>query len=113
LELVVVVLKLLFLEEHNLGGLRDINSNSGQALGFSDEGKDLGVEVDVKLHVVGVTNDKSGLETSLCFLDLEGPLLAPKVLVREQGVTDSVVLLNGLLVVTLLGVLWGELFHGN
>jgi len=113
LELVVVVLELLFLKEHNLGRLRDINSNSGEALGFSDESEDLRVEVDVELHVVGVTNDKSGLETGLCLLDLEGPLLPPEILVREQGVTNSVVLFDGLLVEWGLGVLWRELLHGN
>ena len=113
LELVVVVLELFFLEEHNLGRFGNINSNSREALSFSDKSEDFRIEVDVELHVVGVTNDKSGLETGLCLLDLKGPFLPPEVLVREQGVTDSVVLLDGLLVEWRLWVLWGELLHGN
>jgi len=59
-----------------------------------------------------VTNDQSSLETSFCLLNFLDPLFAPEVLVREESVTDLVVLLDGLLVVALLGELWGELFHG-
>ena len=112
-QLRMVVLELLFLEKDNLGGLGNIDSNSGQALSLTDKGKDLRIEVDVEAVVVGVTDNEGSLETSLCLLDLEGPLLPPEVLVREQGVTNLVVLLNGALVVALLGKLWGELFHGH
>jgi hypothetical protein len=107
----VVVLELLFLEEHDLGRLWNVDSNSGQALGLTDEGQDLRVEVDVETVVVWMSDDQGSLETSLCLLDLKGPLLPPQVLVREQGVTNLVVLLDWALVVALLGELWWELLH--
>jgi hypothetical protein len=40
LELIVVHFEFVFLEEDNLGTFWDINSNSGQAFSFSDQGKD-------------------------------------------------------------------------
>ena len=46
LELIVVHLELVFLKEYDLCTLWDFNSNSGQALGLSDKGKDFRVEVD-------------------------------------------------------------------
>lgn len=109
------MLELLFLKKDDLGRLWNIDSNSGQALSLTNEGEDLRVEVDIETVVVWVTNDKSSLETSLCFLDLEGPLLPPEVLVGEQGVANLVVLFDWALVVTLLGELWWELlhWHGN
>lgn len=107
------MLELLFLKKDDLGRLWNVDSNSGQALGLTDEGEDLGVEVDVETVVVWVANDESGLETSLCFLDFESPLLPPEVLIREQGVTNLVVLLDWALVVALLGELWWELLHGH
>jgi len=109
----VVVLEFFFLKKNNLGGLRNIDSNSGEALSFTDKSKNLRVKVDIKTVVIGVANDKGSLEASLCLLDLKGPLLPPEVLVREKGVTDLVVLLDGALVVALLGELWGELLHGH
>lgn len=80
------MLELLFLKKDDLGRLWNIDSNSGQALSLTNEGEDLRVEVDIETVVVWVTNDKSSLETSLCFLDLEGPLLPPEVLVREEEI---------------------------
>lgn len=112
-ELGVVVLEFLFLKKNNLGGLRNINSNSGKALSFTDKSEDFRVKVDVKTVVIGVANDKGSLEASLCLLDLKGPLLPPEVLVREEGVTDLVVLFDWAFVVALLGEFWGELFHGH
>lgn len=112
-QLTMVVLELLFLEEDDLGRLGDVDSDTGEALSFTDQGQDLSVEVDVETVVIGVANDKGSLEASLCLLDLKGPLLPPEVLVREKGVTDLVVLLDGALVVALLGELWGELLHGH
>ena len=41
LKLVVVHLELIFLEKDDFGTLRNINSDSGETLGLSDEGKDL------------------------------------------------------------------------
>jgi hypothetical protein len=107
------VLKLLLLQEDDLGRLRNVNSDSAEAFGFTDQGEDLRVEVDIEAVVVGVTDDEGGLETSLCLLDLEGPFLPPEVLIREESVTNLVVLLDGALVVTLLGELWWELLHGH
>jgi len=110
-QLRVVVLELLLLQENDLGALWDINSNSGQALGLTDEGQDFRVEVDVETVVVWVTNNQGGLETSLCFLDLKGPLLPPEILVGEKSVTNLVVLLDWALVFLVLGELWWELLH--
>jgi hypothetical protein len=41
LKLVVVHLEFIFLKKDDFGTLRNINSDSGEALGLSDEGKDL------------------------------------------------------------------------
>ena len=97
LELVVVHLELVLLEENNLCTFWDIDTNSSEALGFSNEGKDLRVEVNVELVVLWVTNDKSGLESSLSFLDLSSPLLSPEILKGEKSITDLVVHLDVLL----------------
>ena len=109
----MVVLELLLLEEDDLGGLGNVDSDSGEALGFTNQGQDLRVEVHVQAVVVGVTDDEGGLEAGLSLLDLHGPLLAPQVLVREERVADLIVLADGALVVALLGELWGELLHGH
>jgi hypothetical protein len=53
----VVVLELILLEEDNLGRLRDVDSDSGKALGFTDQGQDLRVEVHIEAIVVGMAND--------------------------------------------------------
>ena len=41
LKLVVVHLELVFLKKNNLGALWDIDTDSSEALGFSNEGEDL------------------------------------------------------------------------
>ena len=113
LKLVVVHLEFIFLEEDNLGRLWNVNSNSGQALGFSNEGEDLSIEVDVELVVLWVTDYESGLKTGFSFLNLVGPLLSPEILEREESVTNLVIHLNVSLEVGLLlvdEILW-ELFH--
>jgi len=56
LKLVVVVLELVFLEKHNLGTLWDVNTNSRQALGLSNKGKDLRVKVDVQFVVLWMSD---------------------------------------------------------
>ena len=113
LQLVVVHLELVLLEKDNLGALWNVNSDSGQALGFSDEGQNFGIEVDIQLVVLWVTDYESGLKTSLCFLDLVGPFLSPEVLEREESVTNLVVHLNVSLKVGLLLVdqVLRELLH--
>jgi len=60
-----------------------------------------------------VTDDKSSLETCLCLLDLNGPLLAPQILVREESVADLVEGLDWLLEFALFGKLGRELLHGH
>jgi hypothetical protein len=45
------------LQQNNLGGLRDLNADSGQALGFPYESQDFTVKVHVELVVVGVADD--------------------------------------------------------
>ena len=41
LKLIVVHLELLFLKQDNLGALRNLNSDTGEALGLTDESHDL------------------------------------------------------------------------
>jgi hypothetical protein len=94
LKLIVVHFELVFLEKDNLGALWDFNSNSGQALSFSDESKDFRVEVDVELVVLWMSDYECGLKTSLSLLDFGSPFLSPEVLEGEEGVTDSVVHLD-------------------
>ena len=115
LQLVVVVLELVFLEEHDLGRLGNLNSNTGKALSLTDEGKDFAVKVDIELQVLVVTNEQSGLETGLCTVNFLLPLLSPHVLVREQGVTERVVVLHVLadVAAALLHQLLRELLHGD
>jgi hypothetical protein len=91
LKLIVVHLELVFLEEYNLCTLWDFNSNSGQALGLSDEGKDFRVEVDIQLIVLWVTDYESGLKTGLSLLDFSCPFLSPEVFEGEESVADSIV----------------------
>jgi len=111
LKLVVVHVELIFLQKDDLGALWDINTNSSEALGFSNKGKDLRVEVDVKLVVLWVTDNESGLKSSLSLLDFGSPLLSPKVLEGEESVTNLVVHLDVLLGLSGLDeVLW-ELLH--
>jgi hypothetical protein len=91
LKLIVVHLELVFLEEYDLCTLWDFNSNSGQALGLSDEGKDFRVEVDIQLIVLWVTDYESGLKTGLSLLDFSSPFLSPEVFEGEESVADSIV----------------------
>ena len=112
LQLVVVHLELLLLEQDNLGGLRDVDSDSGDALGLSDEGQDLLVEVHVELVVLGMSDDQGGLETGLSVLYLLDPLFSPQVLEGEESVTDLVVVLEGFLRLLLLDQVLGELLDG-
>jgi hypothetical protein len=111
LQFVVVGLEFIFLEEDNLGGLRDFNADTGKALGLTDKGQDFRVKVDIKLVVVGVTDDKSGLETNFSLFDLIDPLGAPQSLEGNKCEGNFVVLLQGLLAFSLLNQLWGELLH--
>ena len=111
LKLVVVHLELVFLEKDDLGALWDVDSNSGKTFGFSDEGKDLRVEVNIKFVVLWMSNYQSSLQSGFSFLNFMRPLLSPEVLEREECVTDLVVHLDessGLLLLD--EVLW-ELLH--
>ena len=94
LKLVVVHLEFLFLEKDDLGALWNVDSNSGEALGFSDEGKDLRVEVNVKFVVFWMSDYQSSLQSSFSFLNLVRPLLSPEVFEREECVTNLVVHLD-------------------
>jgi hypothetical protein len=112
LELVVVHLELFLLEKDNLGTLRDINSDSGDALGLSDEGKNLLIEVDVELIVLWMSDDQGSLKTSLSVLNLLDPLFSPEVLEGEKSVTDLVVVLESFLGLLLLDQVLRELLNG-
>jgi hypothetical protein len=92
LELIVVRFKFVFLKENNLGGLWDFDTNAGKALGFANEGQDFAIEVNIQLVVVGVTNDKGGLETNFGLLNLVYPLGTPERFESDQRVSDFVVL---------------------
>jgi hypothetical protein len=82
LKLILVGLELILLEENDLGRLRDLDgADSREALGFSDQGHDLRVEVDVQLVVLRMSDDEGSLETSLGSVNLGGPFLPPEVLI--------------------------------
>jgi hypothetical protein len=83
LQLVVVHLEFILLEEDNLGTLWDFNANSGKALGFSDECEDLGIEVDVELVVLWMSDYESSLKSGFGLLNFVGPLLSPKIFEGE------------------------------
>lgn len=61
-----------------------------------------------------MTDEESSLESSLSSINFLLPFLTPHILVREQGVTKTVVVSDVLsdIVVLLLHQLWGELLHG-
>ena len=94
MKFVIVGLELLFLEKNNLCTLRDLNTDTGEAFGFSNEGKDLSIEVDVQLVVVGMSDDEGGEKTCFCLLNFNNPSLAPFILEVEQSVGDTVVVGN-------------------
>jgi hypothetical protein len=85
------------LEKDNLGTLWDLDTDSGKALSFSNESKDLRIKVYIELVVLWVTDYKSGLKTSFSLLDLMSPLLSPEILEGEESVTDLVIHLDKLL----------------
>jgi hypothetical protein len=110
-ELIVVHLELVLLKKDDLGALWDFNADSGEALGFSDEGEDLSVEVDIQLVVLWMPDYESGLKTSFGLLNLMSPLLSPKILEGEESVTDFVVHLDKSLGLFLLDKILWELLH--
>ena len=114
LQLVVVVLELVLLEQHNLRALGNLDSNSSKALSLADERENLTVEVDIQLEVLVVTNEQSGLETGLGAVNFLLPFLSPHVLIREQSVSERVVVLDMLADVagSLLDQFLRELLHG-
>jgi len=79
----IVHLELVFLQKHDLCALRNVDSDSGEALGFTDESKDLAVKVHIELVVVGMSDYQSGLKSSLCLFYLVSPLLTPEILEGE------------------------------
>jgi hypothetical protein len=94
LKFVVVHLELVFLEKDNFGALWDINTDSRKAFGFSNESKDLRIEVDVKFVVLWMSDYQSGLKTSFSFLNFMGPFLSPEIFEREEGITNLVIHLH-------------------
>jgi hypothetical protein len=83
MELIVVHFEFVFLKENNFGAFWDLNANSRQALGLSNESENLRVEVDIELIVLWVTDYECGLKTSLGFLNFLSPFLSPEVLEGE------------------------------
>mmetsp|Transcript_6230 Transcript_6230/g.12947 ORF Transcript_6230/g.12947 Transcript_6230/m.12947 type:complete len:313 (+) Transcript_6230:11590-12528(+) len=114
MKLVVKALELLLLEESNLRGLGDLDSHPVEALGLADKLQDLVVKVDVELVVLGVADDKGGLEAGLGLIDGLNPGLVPKVLEGYEGARDLVVHLDDALgILARKDVLVGlELLHG-
>jgi hypothetical protein len=82
------------LEKDNFGALWDINTDSRKAFGFSNESKDLRIEVDVKFVVLWMSDYQSGLKTSFSFLNFMGPFLSPEIFEREEGITNLVIHLH-------------------
>ena len=115
LELVVIVLELLFLEEHDLGRLRNVNPDTSKAFSFTDESKNLAVKVDVELQVLEVPDEQGGLQASLGTVNFLLPLFSPHIFIREKGVSKSVMVLNVLTDVgsALSNEVLRELLHGN
>jgi len=99
------------LEEDNLGAFWDVNSNSGDAFGFSDESEDFLVKVDVELVVLWMSDDQGSLKSSFGVFNFLDPLLSPKVLIGEQSVTNLVIVLDSLLGFLLLDQFLWELLH--
>ena len=83
LELIIVHLELVFLKKANLSTLWDLNSNSGETLSFSDEGKDFRVEVDIELVVLWMSDYEGSLKSGFGLLNFMGPLLSPKIFEGE------------------------------
>ena len=94
LKLVVIHLELVFLEKDDLGAFWNVDTNSGKAFGFSDESKDLRVEINIKFIVLWMSDYQSSLQSSFSFLNFMNPLLSPEILEGEESVTDLVVHLN-------------------
>ena len=92
-KLVVVHLKLLFLEQDNLGALGDLDADTAKAFGLADKSHDIGIKVHAESVVVRVTDDESGEKTCLGLVDLIDPSLPPFVLEVEEVVSDVVVAL--------------------
>jgi hypothetical protein len=111
LKLVVVHLELVFLEKDDLGWLWNFDTNSGEALGFSDKSKDLRVEVNIKFIVLWMPDYQSSLQTGFSFLNFVRPLLSPEILEGEESVTDLVVHLNESSGFLLLDKILWELLH--
>jgi len=113
LELVIVLLELLLLQEHNLGTFGDLDTNARKAFGFTDKSHDFLVEVDLQFVVGWLADDQSGQKTDLGLFDLHDPSLSPFVLVVEQVVRQIVVILNNLRLLAVLGFeqVTGEVLH--
>ena len=82
------------MEEHDLGRLRNVNPDTSKAFSFTDESQDLAVKVDIQLQVLEVPDEQGGLETGLGPVNFFLPLLPPHILIREKGVSKSVMVLN-------------------
>ena len=111
LELIVVHFELVFLKKDNFGAFWNLNTNSRQALGLSDECENFRVKVDVQFVVLWVTDYESGLKSSFGLLNFLSPFLPPEVLEGEKSVSNLVVHFDELFGLLLLDqVLW-ELLH--
>lgn len=115
LKLVVVVLELLFLEEHNFGTFWDFDSNTRQTFCFTNESEDFTVKVHVELEVLEMADKEGSLESCLCTVNLLLPFLTPHILIGEQGVTKRVMVLDCLSnsIISLSHEVLRELFHGH
>ena len=116
LQLIVVGLELFLLEKYNFCTFGDFDTDTRQALGLSNESKDLCIEIDVQLVVVRMSDDEGGKQTCLCFFYLDNPPLTPFVFEVEESVGNAIVV--GYLLDWLLGLLcpqqlFWEVLHGN
>jgi hypothetical protein len=84
LKLILVGLEFVFLKKNDLGRLWDLNgTDSGETLSFSNESHNLGIEVDIQLVVLRMSDDQSSLKASFGSVNLSGPFLPPEILIRE------------------------------
>mmetsp|Transcript_33080 Transcript_33080/g.38445 ORF Transcript_33080/g.38445 Transcript_33080/m.38445 type:complete len:207 (+) Transcript_33080:705-1325(+) len=90
-EFVVVHLEFVLLKQDDTSRFWNVNSVTIHHLSFSDELHDFMIEVNVELLVVIRSDDKSGLETSLCSLNIIAPVLVVPHLVDSKMFTKRVI----------------------
>ena len=97
-QVLIIRLELALLKQDDLSRLGDFDAYTVQALGFTDQLQDLGVELDVQGLVLWVSNDERGLEPCLGLVNGVDSNMVPKVFEGHQGPRHLVVRYNNSLV---------------